>query len=148
MSAIARANAGETILAGENDLAKLLSDMRPVLDPVDYVFVALPAAQAGRLAGLSPLMTFREAEGVTLILPRDAAQAEGLAAVEVFKRVTLRVHSSLAAVGLTAAVSACLTEQGISANVVAAYYHDHIFVPAERSDEALAALEGLAARNR
>ena len=53
------------------------------------------------------------------------------------------VHSSLAAVGLTAAVAAALADHGISANVVAAFYHDHIFVPAERAEEALAALRAI-----
>jgi hypothetical protein len=59
--------------------------------------------------------------------------------------ITLRVHSSLAAVGLTAAVAAALSDHGISANVVAAYCHDHIFVPADRAEEALAALRSLQA---
>ena len=58
----------------------------------------------------------------------------------VYKLISLNVHSSLDAVGLTAAFSAKLAEKNISANVVAAYYHDHIFVPEEKAEQALAAI--------
>ena len=75
----------------------------------------------------------REAEGITLVRP-----GEGWA------RITLDIHSSLDAVGLTARVSAALAERGISANIIAALNHDHVFVPWDRRDEALAALRGLA----
>ena len=77
----------------------------------------------------------REAEGVTVIRP-----GEGWA------RITLGVHSSLAAVGLTARVAAALAGRGISANMVAAFHHDHVFVPWDRRDETLAALEALSGR--
>jgi len=75
----------------------------------------------------------REVEGITLVRP-----GEGWA------RITLDIHSSLDAVGLTARVSAALAERGISANIIAALNHDHVFVPWDRRDEALAALRGLA----
>jgi hypothetical protein len=61
----------------------------------------------------------------------------------IFKCIALEVHSSLEAVGLTAAVIKKLTEKDISANVIAAYYHDYIFVQAEKADTALSALEEL-----
>ena len=62
---------------------------------------------------------------------------------EVFKKITLQVHSSLEAVGITAAVSTALTKKGISANVIAAYYHDHMFVPSSKSNSALDALKSI-----
>jgi len=54
--------------------------------------------------------------------------------------ITLQVHSALEAVALTAAISHALTEAGVSANVVAGYTHDHVFVPLERADDAMRAL--------
>ena len=54
---------------------------------------------------------------------------------------SLMIHSSLDAVGLTAAVASRLADHGISANVVAGYYHDHIFVPVEAAEQALGALK-------
>ena len=74
----------------------------------------------------------------------ERARELGLAEAEWFRRITLTVHSSLEAVGLTASISAALAAEGISANVVAAYFHDHVFVPEERADDALAALRKLA----
>ena len=90
-------------------------------------------------------MTFREAEGLTLLIAPAEARALGLPDRPLFRRITLGVHSSLEAVGLTAAVSAALTEAGISANLVAAFHHDHVFVPADRAEAALACLRRLQA---
>ena len=78
-----------------------------------------------------------------MVVARQDADRAGLAYDSVFRCITLNVHSSLEAVGLTAAVSGKLAETGISANVIAAYYHDHIFVPAEKADAALSALNEL-----
>lgn len=127
-------------MGGITDLAALLSDMRPQLRGGDYVYCTVPAEEADRWMSLLPLGFFREEEGVTLILDRAAADRAGLAYGPVLRCITLTVHSALEAVGLTAAVSAALTRHGISANVVAAYHHDHIFVPAKDADRALLAL--------
>jgi len=80
---------------------------------------------------------------LTLILPVEVAQQARLQFESRFRQITLTVHSSLAAVGLTAAVATKLASHDISANVVAAYYHDHIFVPAEKAESALLALKEL-----
>jgi hypothetical protein len=88
---------------------------------------------------------FHEAEGVTLILEREAAEALGFAAGLPMRRITLEVFSALDGVGLTAAVATALSAQNIPCNVVAAYHHDHIFVPAPQAEEALAALRALQA---
>ena len=131
-------------MPGEAALERLIAGMRPFLSPQTYVFATLPPDWP-MPPGLEPLLSFREAEGLTLIVTPDEAAAHGIAAIFPCRRITLQVHSSLEAVGFMAAVSACLARRGIGANPVAGYYHDHLFVPAERADEALAALEALAA---
>lgn len=129
-------------MVGESDLSKLIAGMRPVLDPAVYCFATLPTGQA--VSG-APLMRFQEAEGDTVIVPRDMARRDGLDADRPFRRITLSVHSDLEAVGLTAAFSNALAAVGISANVVAGYFHDHIFVPEGDAEKALKALQDLAA---
>ena len=115
-------------MSGETDLARLLEGLRPILDPVEYGFesVAEPPALGDAFA------LIREAEGVTVIRPGVG-----------WARITLTIHSSLTAVGLTAAVSAALTTEDIPANIVAAAHHDHIFVPWGRRVDALAILSRL-----
>lgn len=131
-------------MAGETDLATLISQMRPMLDPEPYVFCTFASKSMTDLAEYDPIGLFAETEGLTAILPVERARELGLAEAEWFRRITLTVHSSLEAVGLTASISAALAAEGISANVVAAYFHDHVFVPEERADDALAALRKLA----
>jgi hypothetical protein len=130
-------------MSGETDLARLLREMRPERNPGEYVFCLVESLE--QAAALQPVGVFREKEGVTVILPRGQADREPLSYSLVCAWITLTVHSALEAVGLTAAVSKALTERNISCNVVAAYYHDHIFVPldeAERAMDALTALTG------
>ena len=102
--------------------------------------------QSQSLLLLNPIASFQENEGLTLVLPRDTAEKQGIDCSGIFCCITLDVHSSLEAVGLTAAVAGTLTDHGISANVIAAFYHDHIFVQKERAADALQALEKLASR--
>ncbi len=130
-------------MSGETDLATLIRSMQPVLRPEIYVFVTLPPGEPTP-AKLSPVMTFREDEGVTLIVPRNAAKAAGLAGAFPCRMITLNVHSSLQAVGFLATVAARLATAGISANAASAFYHDHVFVPVERAEEAVAILKQLA----
>lgn len=127
-------------MPGETNLKKLLKTMSPVLHDDTYVFCCIGEARYGDYQELEPLASFREAEGLTLVVPKAHADEHGLSSEAVFSCITLTVHSSLDAVGLTAAVSAKLAAQGISANVVAAYYHDHIFVPSQQAEQAMAAL--------
>jgi hypothetical protein len=89
-------------------------------------------------------MTFREEEGLTLIMPRHEAEAAGLAGAFPCRMITLNVHSSLQAVGFLATVAARLAAAGISANAVSALHHDHLFVPVERAEEAVRILKQLA----
>ena len=119
---------------GLRGLGLLIAGLDPALDPARWRFAAVDKAPA------DALMIFREEEGLTAILP--AAPEE-----PAFRRITLRVHSSLHAVGLTAAISARLTAIGVPANVVAALRHDHVFVPEAEAERALAALRALSAES-
>ena len=130
-------------MTGVEDLQQLLAGMEPELHDGEFVFCTVASGNIADLARLDPLGMFREAEGLTLILRREAAEQEGLAGAAPMRMITLTVHSSLEAVGLTAAFSARLAREGIGANVVAAFHHDHIFVPAADADKALAALKDL-----
>lgn len=126
--------------AGETDLATLLHTMQPTLHAAPYVFCSVDAALATRFGTLA-LGVFREAEGVTLILTQAQAHEAGLAAATLWACITLTVHSSLAAIGLIAAVATKLAAHGIGVNPVAGYYHDHLFVPWNRRDDALRLLD-------
>ncbi|KAL7516792.1 hypothetical protein ACHAWX_001769, partial [Stephanocyclus meneghinianus] len=87
--------------------------------------------------------TVSEDEGPTVIAPHAALQAAGVDPGAEWARISLTVHSDLAAIGLTAAFASALTEKGISANVVAGFYHDHIFVPWLHRHDVLNALQEL-----
>ena len=126
--------------SGEKSLRKLLASLAPGLLPDEYVFCTLPEGRRWEAAELPALATFREQEGLSLVLERSLALGQGFADDAAMRCIRLGAHSSLAAVGLTAAVSGRLAERGISANVIAAYHHDYVFVPADRAEEALAAL--------
>lgn len=129
---------------GERDLEKLLNSIAPELLNGDYVFCTFPDAQYGDYSELEPIAVISESEGLTMIIPKPKADERNIRYESVFKGITLTIHSSLDAIGLTAAFSNKLTEQGISANVIAGYYHDHIFVQSELAEKAIAALNELA----
>ncbi len=124
------------------DLESLLKALSPTLDNDEFVFCSIPD-DLDDYYRLKPLATFREAEGTTFILSKQVAADAGLEFEGVYKMITLQVNSSLDAVGLTAAVSNKLAEAGISANMIAAYYHDHIFVQSEKAQSALEVLNEL-----
>ncbi len=129
-----------TSMSGLRDLPTLLREMSPVLRDGELVFCTVPQARYGDLSHLDPVATIAEAEGLTLVVPRARAEQHGLAFEACFRRITLQVHSSLEAVGLTAAVAGVLAEHGISANVIAGFFHDHVLVPAGDAERALAVL--------
>ncbi|MFE1313875.1 MULTISPECIES: ACT domain-containing protein [unclassified Streptomyces] len=130
-------------MTGERDLQKLLSGMRPELNPGRYVFTTV---EGGVPSGITPVVTVAEQEGLTLVARLDEADAAGLGYDYVAAWITLRVHSALEAVGLTAAVARELADAGLSCNVVAGFHHDHLFVPYEHAHQAVAVLESLARR--
>lgn len=132
-------------MAGERDLERLLRTMSPSLREGTYVFATVPESEA---AALAPEATVRESEGLSVLVRREAADARGLAYDYVAALITLRVHSALEAVGLTAAVSSALAAAGISCNVVAGRCHDHLLVPADRAEGAMDVLAALAEKAR
>lgn len=128
-------------MSGDHNLSQLVRSLAPTLDDGDYVFATGTAIEVARIS--QPLGIFREAEGISVICHPDEAAKVGLRRSGVFRRITLNVHSSLEAVGLTAHVSRVLAVEGIACNVVAGYFHDHLFVPAGRAGDALVALRQL-----
>ena len=127
-----------------SDLALLLASMQPELNEGAYVFSTVDTdTDVSRLA---PVATFREREGLTVIVDETTALREGLPVLFRAAWITLTVHSDLQAVGLTAAVAEALTKVSISCNVVAAAFHDHIFVPTDRAADAISQLVELQAR--
>lgn len=130
-----------------DELDELLAALDPSLDDEVLVYVSLGDDEAASLdlATLAAAwLVARETEGTTLVLPRAAADAAELDHTFACRRIELRVHSALEAVGLTAAVSTALAGAGIPANVVAAYHHDHVLVPEADADHALDVLRRLA----
>ncbi len=129
-------------MSGETNLQALLKTMRPKLNEGDYVYCTVPTLnniEPKEIIGL-----FKEEEGWTIILNKQLADKLGLSYTFVAAWITLTIHSSLEAVGLTAAFATALGNEGISCNVVAAYYHDHIFVAKRDAEKAMSALHKLA----
>ncbi|OJD27233.1 hypothetical protein ACJ73_01371 [Blastomyces percursus] len=132
---------------GETNLPTLLASLDPTLDPETFVFLTTKKRMhALPLQSLQPQMLFQESEGVTIITTRNLATSHGFGEQATFpcRKISLKIHSSLEAVGLIAAISTTLGEGCISSNVVSGYFHDHIFVPVGREEEALQALRELA----
>jgi len=132
-------------MSGEKDLSALLARMTPQLRAKEYVFCSLPVSRGEGLASQA-VGYFREDEGVSLVLERAVADRALVAYQDVWKMISLKVHSSLEAVGFLSALTAELASAGIPTNVISAYYHDHLFVPAPLADKALAVLLSLQSR--
>jgi len=128
----------------ERDLDKLLSSIAPVLLDDEFVFCTFAHSCYGDHQELKPFACCVETEGLTLVVPKSRADDAGLGYDCVCKGISLGVHSSLEAVGLTAAISTKLARRGISANMIAGYFHDHIFVQSKHAENAVAALGELA----
>lgn len=128
--------------SGISELSVLLKQLQPKLNKSSWVFCTVQGKLADYVR-LEPLASVQEPEGLTLVLTKIMAEQANFSFDGVFKQITLQVHSSLSAVGLTAAVSSTLAQHGISANVIAGFYHDHIFVPEQQASEAIALLQQL-----
>ncbi len=131
-------------MKGETNLKKLLQNMSPELQEGDYVFCTVPEVKAEFFSIIIGL--FREKEGWTIVTRKEAAEQYKLACSSEMAWITLNIHSALEAVGLTAAISNALAKHHISCNVVAAYYHDHIFIPKADAQRALAILNDVSLR--
>ncbi|HET9028745.1 MAG TPA: ACT domain-containing protein [Candidatus Aquilonibacter sp.] len=129
--------------APERDLNTLLITMKPALDPREWVYCSVDKSFLSSTH--RPLFVFHESEGTTVVVERNVAESLELPYTYVCRRITLRVHSDLEAVGFISTVTTTLAKHMISTNVVSAFYHDHIFVPLDRAEEALHVLETLSA---
>ena len=123
----------------ETSLDKLIRGMTPVLQDGVYVFATMKTPPE-----VDALMRFEEAEGTTLILRQEVAEAAGIPHEFPCRMITLNVHSALEAVGFIARIATRLAKEGMGVNPVAGFYHDHLFVPEDRAEDAMRALDALA----
>ncbi|SFR64057.1 ACT domain-containing protein [Maribacter stanieri] len=125
-------------MSGEKNLDTLLKSMKPKHNVGEFVFCKTENLEQINLSQI--IMSFKEEESITIIAEKAVADKLDLDYSFIASWITLTVHSSLEAVGLTAAFSKALSENRISCNVVAAYYHDHIFVDKKDTEKAMAIL--------
>ena len=129
-------------MSGEKNIGALIQGMTPKLNSGEYVFCTV--ADISSINRSDTICEFKEAEGVTIVLERNKADALKLPYEYVASWITLQIHSSLEAVGLTALFSTELAKHEISCNVIAGYYHDHIFVDRNDAKKAIETLNSLA----
>lgn len=122
-------------MSGETELSTLIKGMKPQLQAGEYVFCSVPVDQVP--VDIEPVCVFREVEGMTFIITKQQADQLSISYSFIAAWITLTIHSSLEAVGLTAAISHQLAKANISCNIVAAYYHDHLFVKSEDAQRAM-----------
>ncbi|KAH8664851.1 integron gene cassette protein [Ilyonectria robusta] len=135
--------ANPTSDGGETSLSTLLSTLTTTLHPVTFVFVT--QSESAPLPPLSDIqLMFRESEGITIITTLENAVKQGMEYSFPSRMITLNVHSSLEAVGFMAVIATKLAEKGMGVNPVSGFYHDHLFVPIGREEEALETLAALA----
>ncbi len=133
-------------MAAEKDLNTLITNMEPVLNEGEYVFSSVLSTK--NIPREIVICEMKEQEGISIVLSKKDADTIGLNYDMVVSWITLNVHSSLEAIGLTAAFSTALGENKISCNVVAGYYHDHIFVDKKDSTAALRVLRAMTKANK
>ncbi|KAJ5105622.1 hypothetical protein NUU61_002969 [Penicillium alfredii] len=135
---------------GENNLRTLLATMHPTLDPTTYIFLTTTQPLSSLpLAALQPQLIAHEAEGTTIVTTEALATAHGFTEpVFACQKISLTVHSSLEAIGLIATITNRLKDYGISTNVVSGFFHDHLYVPVARAEDAMRALGELTSEAR
>ncbi|AXI45994.1 hypothetical protein C1J03_08165 [Sulfitobacter sp. SK012] len=122
---------------------EMISGMTPVLQPGLFVFITTKNPALVTSLSSEAISTFKEEEGLSMLIPVELAKKSKLNVDAPMRFITLNVFSSLEGVGLTAAVSAALGENGIACNMVAAFHHDHVFVPSKLCDQAMEVLLAL-----
>ncbi len=122
-------------MSGEKNITTSIQGMTPKLNSGEYVFCTV--SDISTINRTDTICEFKEAEGVTVVMERNKADALKLKYEYVASWITLQIHSSLEAVGLTALFSTALAKHEISCNVIAGYYHDHIFVDKKDADTAV-----------
>ncbi len=127
-------------MTGLTDLEAMLATLEPSLREGEFVYACVSPADAARLPAQA---TINEGEGVSVVLRRPDADVAELTYDIVLRWISLGVHSSLEAVGLTAAFAQTLGAVGISCNVLAGFHHDHLLVPVDQAHEAMQALRDL-----
>ena len=126
-----------------DDLNIMLKKMNPKIIKEDLVFCTISEKQLSGLK-IKPMLIFREAEGVTIVVKKAFANANKLSYSSIWSLITLNIHSDLLAIGFLASVTRELARAGISVNVVSAFYHDHLFVPKPKAEKAIKILKQLA----
>lgn len=128
-------------MSGEQNLKKIIKAMTPKLNGGEYVFVSV--MDVSKINRNITICEFKEKEGITVILEKNKADELNYSYDFIASWITLQIHSSLDSVGLTAVFSTELAKNNISCNVIAGYYHDHIFVDKNKSDKAIEILKEL-----
>lgn len=129
---------------GESDLATLLESMQPTLMPDTYVFTTLTAQdKPPKQLEDKSVFTFQEKEGKTFVLPINVVETLGYQFEFPCRMITLKVHSSLGAVGFLAVILKRLAQEGIPCNVASGFYHDHLFVPVDKEGDAMEILNNI-----
>lgn len=130
-------------MLGLTDLEAMLSTLEPTIRNGEFVYASVSEQEARELPAQALI---QENEGITVVMHREDAEAAGVNYEFVAAWISLTVHSSLEAVGLTAAFAVALGEAGVSCNVLAGFHHDHILVPIDQASLALQTLQELATR--
>lgn len=129
-------------MTGQTNLQEVLDSMQVSCDEVKYGFATVE--QDGTIDFDDRVLgAFRETEGLTLIADVNYLDDKAIEHEGPFAKLTIDVHTSLELVGLTAVLATKLADNNISANVVAAYFHDHVFVQHTHRDEAISVLQSL-----